>query len=267
MIHSFDADVAIALGVKGAILLHHIGWWVEKNRANGTNYHDGRYWTYNSADAFTKIFPFWSMKTIQRELKALENADVIKSARYNTNPFDKTKWFTLTQKGAELLKIHCESCPDGLDKNDQSHWTKMSNGLDGSDFSTIIQYKTNSIKHSIPRTSKEDCSPALAETLKAFEEHRKKMRKPMTDYAKKLLLKKLEKLASDEEGKIAILNQSIENGWQGIFPLKGTDNAGESSAEMAERVKQKLRERGFLNDGAGENNGNGDANSRPSWFS
>jgi hypothetical protein len=89
----------------------------------------------------------------------------------------------------------------------------------------------------------------------------------MTDYAKKLLLKKLEKLASDEEGKIAILNQSIENGWQGIFPLKGADNANESSAEMAERVKQKLRERGFLNDGAGENNGHGDANSRPSWFS
>ena len=54
-----------------------------------------------------------------------------------------------------------------------------------------------------------------------FKEFRKKIKKPMTDRAVELLVDKLNKLASDDETKIAILNQSIVNGWQGVFPLKG----------------------------------------------
>ena len=54
-----------------------------------------------------------------------------------------------------------------------------------------------------------------------FKEFRKKIKKPMTDRAVELLIDKLNKLASDDETKIAILNQSIVNGWQGVFPLKG----------------------------------------------
>lgn len=42
----------------------------------------------------------------------------------------------------------------------------------------------------------------------------------MTDRAVKLMLQKLDTLASDDETKIAILNQSILNSWKGIFPIK-----------------------------------------------
>ena len=132
--------------------------------------------------------------------------------------------------------------------------------------------KSNTTEYKIKRarTREADCSPELAEALKAFAEHRKKLRKPMTDYAKKLLLGKLSKLAKTEQEQIAILNQSIENGWQGVFPLDRGNNQrqnGQSAADMAARVQQKLRDRGLLNDGAGENSGNGDASRRPSWFS
>jgi len=64
-----------------------------------------------------------------------------------------------------------------------------------------------------------DCSPEFAEALKDFEDMRKKNRKPLTEKAKQMLLKKLESMASDEETQIAILNQSTMNSWQGIFPL------------------------------------------------
>jgi DNA replication protein DnaD len=56
--------------------------------------------------------------------------------------------------------------------------------------------------------------------IEDFKEFRKKIKKPMTDRAVELLIDKLNKLASDDETKIAILDQSIVNGWQGIFPLK-----------------------------------------------
>lgn len=64
-------------------------------------------------------------------------------------------------------------------------------------------------------------SPELAEALKGYEASRKAMHKPLTLRAKTLTLNKLRKMApGNEELQIAILDQSVERGWQGIFPLK-----------------------------------------------
>jgi len=63
-------------------------------------------------------------------------------------------------------------------------------------------------------------NPELRQRLKDFLEMRKAIKKPMTDRAKKELLAKLDKLASTDEEKIAILDQSIFNSWQGVFALK-----------------------------------------------
>jgi len=50
---------------------------------------------------------------------------------------------------------------------------------------------------------------------------RKQLKKPMTDKAIELLKSKLEKLApADQQAQIEILEQSIMNNWQGVFPLK-----------------------------------------------
>lgn len=56
--------------------------------------------------------------------------------------------------------------------------------------------------------------------LDDFKEFRKKIKKPLTSKAEQLLLSKLNNLASDDTTKITILEQSILNGWQGVFPLK-----------------------------------------------
>jgi hypothetical protein len=50
---------------------------------------------------------------------------------------------------------------------------------------------------------------------------RVKIKKAMTPYAKELILKKLEKLAPDNQPlQIEILQQSIQSCWQDVFPLK-----------------------------------------------
>lgn len=74
-----------------------------------------------------------------------------------------------------------------------------------------------------------------------FIEMRKKIRKPATDYAIQLILKQLEKLSNgDLDLKIKILEQSILNGWQDVFPLKTdystkkTDTPKENKIEKAE---------------------------------
>ena len=81
----------------------------------------------------------------------------------------------------------------------------------------VIQSESESESESNPKVR----VSALDVALNDFAEMRKKMRKPLTDRALALTLTELEKLApGDDEKKIAILNQSIQRGWQGVFPLK-----------------------------------------------
>ena len=81
--------------------------------------------------------------------------------------------------------------------------------------SKVEERRVKESKEEKPRVS------ALDAALNDFAEMRKKMRKPLTDRALALTLSELEKLApGDDEKKIAILNQSIQRGWQGVFPLK-----------------------------------------------
>lgn len=71
-----------------------------------------------------------------------------------------------------------------------------------------------------------------------YVEMRKKIRKPMTDKAVTLAKNKIAKCAaipfSDEINKtqaIKILEQSVLNSWQGIFPLKDDENENETEWE------------------------------------
>lgn len=61
----------------------------------------------------------------------------------------------------------------------------------------------------------------MLDTLVEYEKMRKAIKKPLTSRAKELICDKLDKLSSNREEKIAIINQSIMSNWQGLFPLKG----------------------------------------------
>ncbi len=60
----------------------------------------------------------------------------------------------------------------------------------------------------------------LNESILEFIKFRKGIKKPMTEKAISLLINKLDGMSSDNDEKIEILNQSILNGWQTIYPLK-----------------------------------------------
>lgn len=98
------------------------------------------------------------------------------------------------------------------------------------------------LKESVLKDTKEKDS--LTDFDIAFEEF-KKMRKaikaPLTDYGAKRILSTLNSLAKTEEEKVAILNQSIERGWRGVFALKEDaqkSQADQKADEMHERIKR-----------------------------
>ena len=107
--------------------------------------------------------------------------------------------------------------------------------------------KVNKIKVNKIKENKETPVMAFDLALNDFVEMRKKSRKPFTDRAKELILKKLNGLATTEAEKILILEQSIVNGWLGVFPLKKDwaskkDMRGEGEQQLwADYVAQEFK--------------------------
>ena len=233
-IHFFDTEVAKEYGMDCAVLFQNIGYWVEHNRDNEQNYFDGYYWTYNSTKAFESFFPYMSYQKIGRALTKLEEVGLIKSGIYNRSPFDRTKWYTLTETGYAIFK------------NDNSHLSNLINGdITGDKPIPYINTNNKQIKkHTTVNPKDVSGQDGSAVSLKGhdlnvatvngfaeddgllnayidFFKMRKSIKKPLTDRAVSMLKSKLEELApGDVQKKIAILNQSSFHCWQGVFELK-----------------------------------------------
>lgn len=113
MTYQFDTDIAALYGVDESIMIANLQFWIRKNEANGKHFHDGRFWTYNSLEAFTKLFPYWTARQVRRILKSLEEKGVIVTGNYNTSAYDRTTWYAFG---------------DSFLQKSQKHFTKSSNG-------------------------------------------------------------------------------------------------------------------------------------------
>ena len=119
--HIFNVDDAVEHGMEKAVILQNMRFWLDKNKANGTNLHDGYYWTYNSAEAFFKLFPYLkSAKIIQRLLKSMVAEGLLLAGNYNQKGYDRTKWYSMPEYCTESLDTsHCSKMTNAMDKNDQ----------------------------------------------------------------------------------------------------------------------------------------------------
>lgn len=91
----------------------------------------------------------------------------------------------------------------------------------------------------------------LEDKIKEFIQYRKEIKKPIREASMSSFLKKLTKLSEgNEETAIEILEESIAQGWIGIFPLKNknygkTNNNNQQTSvdglnNAAERLLQQL---------------------------
>lgn len=76
-------------------------------------------------------------------------------------------------------------------------------------------YKKKDIKK-----AEESSTSSLDSALEEFKAMRKMIKKPLTSEALKRIVAKLDKLWKNDEEKVAILNQSVDHCWQGVFPLQ-----------------------------------------------
>lgn len=98
--------------------------------------------------------------------------------------------------------------------------------------SDSLETKEDLIKHSKKTAKQYSDDPELNDTIISFIKFRKDIKKPMNDHTIDLLIKKLEKMDSSIKNQIEILNQSMLNGWQGIFPLKEDVNKPQQKGRL-----------------------------------
>ena len=104
MYYVFDKDVAVKYGVKEAVILSHIEFWIFTNRANGSNFHDGRHWHFSTLKAFQEIWPFWDIYQISRTLKKLVKDGVLTKGNYNKRKSDRTLWYAFKDEESWFLE-------------------------------------------------------------------------------------------------------------------------------------------------------------------
>ena len=257
MVHSFDVYIAKKYGMGAAVILHHIAFWVQKNESNGTNYHDGEYWTYNSYKAFSDIFPYLSEKQIKAAIKKLKDAELIKIGDYNDDRFVRPLWYTLTETGKLLVdytndKMTGTKGTYGQVQKGLTDKHKEDSSYNSNIYNNNIYTDINITDIKEKKEKKENCetkktnfdviiedyttNAELRTAIYEFIKMRKAIKSPMTDRALKQILNKLDTLASSDSEKVKVLDQSIMNSWRGVFQLR------EDKQKKAKEQERQLSE-------------------------
>jgi hypothetical protein len=74
-----------------------------------------------------------------------------------------------------------------------------------------------------------------AEAWLGFSEMRKKIKKPLTDRAERLLMKKLSDIRDMGHDPNDALDQSVVNCWTGVFPVRGDVRSQQPAESFRER--------------------------------
>ena len=120
-----DIELATMLGLNEAIVLQQIHYWLGINQKNGTNFKEGRHWTFNSMKKWhDETFPFWSEPTLKRIFKNLEDKGLLITGNFNKKGYDRTKWYTI-----DYQKLYSMCCNNSLGQNDTMHCIKMTQSI------------------------------------------------------------------------------------------------------------------------------------------
>lgn len=94
---------------------------------------------------------------------------------------------------------------------------------------------------------KENQENKLQDKIQEFVNYRKAKKKPILKESMEAFLKKLTKLGNgNEAAMIEILDNSIANGWQGIFELKQNGKQGNTNSNQASLDELTEKSREFL---------------------
>ena len=100
---------AEVLGVNEAIIVQQIHYWLNINEKAKINFHEGRYWTYNTYENWQKTnFRFLSVPTLKRIFKKLEDKKILIKDNFNKSKYDRTLWVSINYEKLDELMTEYE---------------------------------------------------------------------------------------------------------------------------------------------------------------
>ncbi len=138
MTHHFNTNIAVDYDVNVSIFIDYLKFWTFNNLANKHHIYDGFCWTYNTHEAFLKIFPFWTRKQLENIIKKAVAAGLVLKDNYNKNRYDRTCWYALSYKAYAYYEdlrqpdfaesLYLSISPKG--EIDYSEWRNRSLGME-----------------------------------------------------------------------------------------------------------------------------------------
>jgi hypothetical protein len=225
-------QLAKEIGLNESILLLQIEFWI---RTSTAPVQENRRWTYQSVRHIQETFEFWSLMTINRGLQSLVKKGLLTVGNFNTLPGDSTRWFSLNEQGISKLNS-VRVAEYGAYQNDtpssQSDTTAYQNGTTLPENTTETTSEiTSSIKNNSKKASSKSKDQELLSLPKGFPSldndefrikwaewvaYRKEIKHGLTETTAKKQLQKLSGWKQPSE----VIEQSMVNGWQGLFELK-----------------------------------------------
>ena len=264
---TYDTDILDRVGTNAATLYEYLRFWCGKSK----NVFDERKWVYQRIADFEEAFPNMSKNTIKRNLKKLEEAGLILTGNFNKVPFDHTKWYAVIEFNDEP-KMGSSMNPKRVNRKTQngsndspkvgsserpkmgsSERPKMGSAIPINKQLTNINESIyigvepsfNEILNSYPVIKDNE---ELKDTFLEFIKLRKKSKNPLTAKGLKLNINKAVDLGDNDPEKIRlVVEQTIANGWRGMFPLKENRKSGKETPKAdVNPFRELMKEEGYL---------------------
>ena len=171
---------------------------------------------YASNDYLAKIFKT-NVVTISRKIKILEEKN------YISIEYEKKGCLVISRKIrlTKMLTAINKNVNRAINKNVKDN---NINNINNTNINNKKERKKETNYDKIINSMVED--EEIKNSIYEFIKMRKLIKKPMTDRALTMLINKLEKLSSDKDIQIKILEKSILKNWTDIYELKGDKNDG-----------------------------------------
>lgn len=240
MIQSFDSDIACKYGVFEAILINYLQVWISKNAANKRHEHDGRYWTYNSKKALSKLFPYVSYSRIERAIRKLVDEGVIIVGNYNKSTYDRTNWYAFTDFGLTITS----NCGNALRQNEVMESVNLRQPIPNN--KPVI--KDNTIYDSVMEKFNLICK-SLPKCIKLTDKRKTHIKKRLAEYGEDELVMAFRKaedsdFLSGRKGKwhatfdwLMKNDDNIAKVLEGQYDNSGCDNTHDKLKQAYEGIK------------------------------
>ena len=208
--HSFSVELATKIGLREAIILQHFYWWYEHNESIKAMNIDGHVWFYLSTAKIQEVYPYLStqaVKTIVGHL--IDEGYLVKDHKgEGQDKFDRTTWYSLTDKAIQLFHLPISTNGDA----------EISHKVNNIVVNNISSYEEN-INISNPKPRKFDFLKALLaagvepEVAQAWMQVRKAKKAVNTEIAWKAVERELSKTSTPAGECIRF---AVEHSWSGF---------------------------------------------------